>query len=79
MVNMGMGGQHIVHIRIADGKLGVFKLIHALLHAAVHQDIEPACLQKVAAPGYFMIRSDKCKFHSIISCSFPARSHVASM
>ena len=79
VVDMGVGQQHVVDQPFVHRKGHVLERVHALLHAAVHQDIEPACLQKVAAPGYFMIRSDKCKFHSIISCSFPARSHVASM
>ena len=39
MIHMGMGQQHIIHLRLAHRKLCILKGINALLHTIIHQNM----------------------------------------
>ena len=39
VINMGMGQQHIIHLRLAHRKLCILKGIDALLHTIIHQNM----------------------------------------
>ena len=41
MVDMGMSQKHIIDLRIAHRKLRILKIVHTLLHTAVHQNLKP--------------------------------------
>ena len=51
VVDVGVGQQHAVHLAGGQGQGLVLVDVAALLHAAVHHQVETAGLQKIAAAG----------------------------
>ena len=51
MVDVGVGQQHAVHLAGGQRQGLVLVDVAALLHAAVHHQVETAGLQKIAAAG----------------------------
>ena len=61
---MCMRQEHIVDLCLIDGHLAALKRVRSLLHAAVHEHIFAARLQKMTAPRHLMVRTYKSKLHT---------------
>ena len=63
MVHMRMGQQHIVHTGLLYRELCIFKHIRSLFHSVIHQNAFVPNFNAMAASGYLVVCTNKCKLH----------------
>ena len=66
MVDVRVGEKHVVDPAFGHGQRRVFVQVHALLHAVVHHDVLPRCLQKKPAARHLAGRAQKRQLHAML-------------